>query len=1045
MKPEDFSRQLLGATRSKAKMNEYGVEKEFHINLTKDPATLFTLAIGLLGDLSAQMNAKNNNEKYIRELRENLKFSAYFFDAYLQSNLESELDNYVLILGSASYYLCDLPGSSYVLINRIEKESLNLDSSNLEMLLYWLLLGDFTTHVSVIDGLYQEDIYTLCVLLSDFYQNGDGEDAIFFYNSEFRNKVYQLGTPRELLLVDIICAVVKKRIENSSWKCLPIYTGLEAAEWKEILRNNRNFIKEFWPSQHLLGTNGVFKGESAIVQLPTSAGKTKATEIIIRSAFLSKRVSIAVIVAPFKALCHEISESLTNTFLDENISIDEMSDILQIDFEIESILNSENILVATPEKLIYILRHFPEIAEKIGLLIYDEGHQFDSGTRGINYELLLTSLNSMVPSNVQKVLISAVVSNANILSSWLNGDVDNKVVAGINITSTYRTVALASWLDRLGRLEFVNEQNPELNEFYVPRIIEQQTLQLKGREKNVRLFPEKGDSNTISIFLGLKLSQNGSVAIFCGKKNSVSSLCEKIVDAYDRGLTLDKPVAFSNKEEIKKLHFLYKCHLGEEQAVTKNAEFGILTHHGNTPYGIRLAVEHSMKNGLANFVICTSTLSQGVNLPIKYLIVNSLYQGSERIKVRDFQNLIGRVGRSGMHTEGSIIFADTNVYDKKSNRRENWRWKQVKEMLNPINSEPVGSSLLNIFDPLYSDDKKKHYKVDYLKFFELYFNDPDRIFAGLDTMAKMYSKEGFTNDGLTRQVLSKLEIISAIESFLMANWEDINSNQSELDTLKLAKETFAYSIASDRLKEQILGLFQLISHNISKNIPENNQMKIFGKMLYGVNTAKKIEVWTRSNKEVLESCGTIEELLMVIWPLLSQNINNNIFNKCDNSEVLSEVALGWISGISFRELHNILKQKDVKIKTKKQRREIKIDNVVEICETALSFEGMLLIGAVIEIIGSMEGMSNDKIIENLKILQKRVKYGLPNRFSILVFESGLSDRIISLKLNSLLMDKGIIKNKKSFKKILKTNEQEVREELEKYPSYFTFVLDKLLK
>ncbi|HER2162616.1 TPA: DEAD/DEAH box helicase, partial [Streptococcus pyogenes] len=139
--------------------------------------------------------------------------------------------------------------------------------------------------------------------------------------------------------------------------------------------------------------------------------------------------SLAVIVAPFKALCHEISDSLNKSFQNDSINIDELSDILQIDFELASILSDELILVVTPEKLIYMLRHFPELAKRIGLLIYDEGHQFDSGTRGINYELLLTSLKGMVPESVQKVLISAVISNAEVVGSWLNGE-ESKVISG---------------------------------------------------------------------------------------------------------------------------------------------------------------------------------------------------------------------------------------------------------------------------------------------------------------------------------------------------------------------------------------------------------------------------------------------------------------------------------------------------------------------------------------------------------------------------------------------------------------------------------------
>ena len=62
--------------------------------------------------------------------------------------------------------------------------------------------------------------------------------------------------------------------------------------------------------------------------------------------------------------------------------------MIQNDYSIERILRDQVVLVATPEKFNYVLRHSPEIAEKIKLIIYDEGHQFDNGNRGITYELL---------------------------------------------------------------------------------------------------------------------------------------------------------------------------------------------------------------------------------------------------------------------------------------------------------------------------------------------------------------------------------------------------------------------------------------------------------------------------------------------------------------------------------------------------------------------------------------------------------------------------------------------------------------------------------
>ncbi|NLE26683.1 MAG: DEAD/DEAH box helicase, partial [Clostridiaceae bacterium] len=106
MRPEQKSQLLLGVTRSKAKMLEYGVPEEHHIKITQDPAKLFTLSIGLLGDLAAAINREEPDPDSLAELKTNLLFSARFFDSYLQSKLNETLDPYLVLLGSASYYLC---------------------------------------------------------------------------------------------------------------------------------------------------------------------------------------------------------------------------------------------------------------------------------------------------------------------------------------------------------------------------------------------------------------------------------------------------------------------------------------------------------------------------------------------------------------------------------------------------------------------------------------------------------------------------------------------------------------------------------------------------------------------------------------------------------------------------------------------------------------------------------------------------------------------------------------------------------------------------
>jgi POLQ-like helicase len=1041
MKPEGRSRQLLGVTRSKAKMFEYGVPEEHHIKIPREPERLFTLAIGLLGDLAARTNSENVDKHSLDELRANLQFSAHFFDAYLESRLKEELRPYLLLLGAAAYYLCDFPGSSRVLAKRLGGRHLDLDCLGLENLLCCLLQGDLSTYVEGTDGLYGECIEGISRWLVHFFHNGTEQEYLFNSTSHLRETAYNNGTPRQLLFADIICAIVKMRFENSTWYCLPKYSELSREQWMHVLRKG-TFIRELWPAQHLLGKHGVFRGKSAVVQMPTSAGKTKATEIIIRSAFLANRTSLAIIVAPFRALCHEIRNSLVEAFHDESVNIDELSDVLQADFEIAELLGRKQVLVVTPEKLIYVLRHSPELAKNIGLLIYDEGHQFDSDTRGINYELLLTSLKSMVPKTAQTVLISAVISNAVSIGNWLNGE-GSEVVSGTNLTPTYRTVAFASWLDQLGRLEFVDQDNPDNGEFFVPRIIEKQQLQLRGKERKQRAFPEKTDGQAIALFLGLKLACNGSVAIFCGKKNTALSMCEKVVDSYDRGINFTKPIEFSDQKEVHRLHFLHLRNLGKEATATKCAEMGIFSHHGNIPHGIRLAIEYAMKEGKAKFVICTSTLAQGVNLPIRYLIVTSVYQGSERIKVRDFHNLIGRAGRSGMHTEGSILFADPEVYDRRYSSDGRWQWRQVKDLLSPDKSEQCVSSLLSLFSPLTIAKGRQVLQIDWLQHIRIYVEASESLDSITTRIVSEYGNRGVTVYSIEEQIKRRLDVIASVESYLMAQWDDSESGLQEERIEELAKQTLAYFLADDEKQGQIVELCKLLAQNIKQHIQEVPKRKIYGKTLFGVRASIEIEKWVTEHIDDIFSCKDHDELLSTLWPIVADKIRNNTFKKCDPLEVLRDVAMGWIHGKPFQDLYEILSIGNARLISGTQRRHFKLDHLVDICENALAYDGTLVIGAVAELTEFIRPSDAGGLISKLQKLQKRLKYGLPSSSAIILYELGFADRIVAMDLGNTI---GVtLSDKQDAIRAIKRNEQNIRKRVEKYPSYFIDVFENLIE
>ena len=1040
MKPENKSYNLLNVTRAKAKMFEYHVPESDHIKIPEDPAKLLTISIGLLGDFAAAINRGESGDEQLSELKKNLLFSAHFFDFYLQSNLAMNLDSYLMLLGAASYYLCDLQGSASVLIKGINRESLDLNGEGLETLLFCLLRSEYDYYDSKDKNIFSDLNNNIIKKIHLFYKKGSNDHELLNLVAKLRSEIYKNGTPRQLLLGDLITAVVKKKLENSVWKNLPFYSGVSKEKWQLILQKD-SFIKEFWPSQHLLGKADVLKGKSAVIQMPTSAGKTKSTELIIRSAFLSGRATLAVIVAPFRALCNEIKNTLADAFYNEPIKIDELSDTLQIDFKFSDLLGHQQILVLTPEKLFYILKHSVDLASKIDLLILDEGHQFDSGTRGVTYELLLTSLNLKIPQEAQKILISAVISNAKDIGEWLNGE--SNVVDGEALIPAFKSIAFASWLDQQGRIEYVNTDNIDRNEFFVPRVIEKIELNKKVGERKKRYFPEKGKGSgqSIALYLGLKLISNGSIAIFCGSKPVAVSICEKAIDIIERDIPLNLPKEYSDYQEVIRLRNLHVLNLGEDSSASIISQYGIFSHHGNVPHGIRLAIEHAMRENLIRFVVCTSTLAQGVNLPIRYLIVTSIYQAGEPIKVRDFHNLIGRAGRSGMHTEGSILFVDPEVYENRKNSRGKWSWKQIKDLLNPNNSEPCISNLLSIFDPITSDDGKSHIDIKALDFAKAYIYGSNDIHNLADEIVQKYHDKNFSHNGVTQKISWKINLICSLENFLLS-FESNEEKLTEANAIVLAEGTLAFYLADEEKKEQLRLLFKILADNIITNMKDSESRIVYGKTFYGIHDSQVILKWLSEYSDKLIVVENNNEIIEALWEIMKIYIRNKSFNKFNKPDILLEMVKKWVSGRSFSEIYQFSKDNDCKLGYGTRPRKIKIENIVDIFEGGIAYDASLFVSTLAEFTNLLERNDKIKLFNILQFFQKHLKYGLPTKTAIALYEMGFADRVIA---QDLALSLGLISiEKQEIIEELKKNKEKSQEVMAKYPSYFQNEMLKIL-
>lgn len=192
MKPKKKSQTALKVTQSQAKMFEYSVPSEAHIELKGDPAELFSLTIGILGDAAARMNRTGMSPE---DESKNLQFSARFFNAYLEGKFQDDTDTYLLLLASAAFYLSDVPGSSLVLAKKISSDMLELGGDGLEHLLLWLLLGARASFTEIEARTFTREIQRCVATLAGYYAGTTKPEVCAAAALELRSAGYAVGSP----------------------------------------------------------------------------------------------------------------------------------------------------------------------------------------------------------------------------------------------------------------------------------------------------------------------------------------------------------------------------------------------------------------------------------------------------------------------------------------------------------------------------------------------------------------------------------------------------------------------------------------------------------------------------------------------------------------------------------------------------------------------------------------------------------------------------------------------------------------------------------
>ena len=144
--------------------------------------------------------------------------------------------------------------------------------------------------------------------------------------------------------------------------------------------------------------------------------------------------------------------------------------------------------------------------------------------------------------------------------------------------------------------------------------------------------------------------------------------------------------------EITALVELVQSTIHTQYVLARVLSKGIAFHYGNMPLLIRNEIERLFSIGKIEYLVCTSTLLEGVNLPAKSIIIRKPTRGQGNpLNQNDFWNLAGRAGRLGKEYSGNIFCIEPSKWSVQP--EPNKTKQEIKRALNVI--ENKGEELLN--------------------------------------------------------------------------------------------------------------------------------------------------------------------------------------------------------------------------------------------------------------------------------------------------------------------------------------------------------------
>ncbi len=373
-------------------------------------------------------------------------------------------------------------------------------------------------------------------------------------------------------------------------------------------------------------------GSSVIVSAPTGAGKTLVAEFAIQMALETGRR--LAYTTPLKALSNQKFADFTRALGEDTVGI------LTGDVKVSP---RGRILVMTTEILRNML-YGGGLAE-LGWIVLDECHYMGDEGRGTVWEEIIVN----APKDVPLVALSATVANVREIADWISL-VHRPIVPIYHpqrpVPLSYAVADLAGEIHefdkvRTGRARVVGDERPGADDrgrWYSRRVVDPTVL--------IEALQTRGWLPAIYFIFSRAGCERAMDDVLVDGRPLIAREQQDEVDRTIGEALRESPTM--GDSEIN-------------QSIFRALGLGVAVHHAGILPSLKRLIERLFERGLCKVVFATETMSLGIHMPARAVVLQSLTKRTERgfrsLTHNELTQMAGRAGRRGIDAEGQCVIA----------------------------------------------------------------------------------------------------------------------------------------------------------------------------------------------------------------------------------------------------------------------------------------------------------------------------------------------------------------------------------------------------